>query len=440
MSTISLPELPKGMEFEEYISALFQSAGYYIERKIIKREVEEVLELDIITTDYDSSPPEIKLLEVKSGDWGFKDLFKVRGWMDYLNISKGLFIVSKEKDKINFYKQIAKKLNIDLVIVSDLSESKETLSELISNEGIKDVDISFWRFSYWVERNLLKRLNHKKKSNPDKKCFKALEDYYFEVNSGIFFTEEITQKVNSLYSTFQKFPHISAKCGNELIGRTFDEECDTVPQQIYKDAYYKCIYNDIQVSTFIEHRARLAILKNAIDYKLYNKADIKKVEVATIIISGKEFPLIIEHILPSSFIEGLNTISKHQYFHRYPIFWQWFMWLFGGFILKDYKEEEYKILSQKTGIPIDEIPKAMESYGILFPRKDGWFMDLSSTSDVNIKMMKMFPVPLMGIGVNYRRFLYTKSRRFKDLKLTGIYTLNELFKWINLTTEVLKNG
>ena len=81
MASVSLPELPKGKEFEEYISAFFQSGGNYIERSIIEREVEEVLELDIITTDYCSSTPEIKLVEVKSGGWGFPDLFKVRGWM-----------------------------------------------------------------------------------------------------------------------------------------------------------------------------------------------------------------------------------------------------------------------------------------------------------------------------------------------------------------------
>ncbi len=51
--------------------------------------------------------------------------------------------------------------------------------------------------------------------------------------------------------------------------------------------------------------------------------------------------------LPSLFKKGLNTISKHKYFHKYPIFWQWFMWIFGGFVLKDYESKEYEILSKK---------------------------------------------------------------------------------------------
>ena len=434
MASVSLPNLPKGKEFEEYISAFFHSTGnYYIERNIIERGVEEILELDIVATDYSLSPPGIRLLEIKSGEWGFSDLFKVRGWMDYLNIGNGLFVATKIKDNVGFFEEKAKKLNIKLVVIPDLAESKEALS--LNAETIEDVDISTWRFSYWVERNLLKCLNHKKKSHPADKRFKALEDYYFEINNGIFFTENIVLKVHALYSAFQKFPYISAKCGNELIGNTFDEQHDALPKNVYNDTYYKCNYNDIQISTFIEHRARLAIFKNAIDYKVYKKAGVQnKTEASPL--AGFDLEEFLLDLLPSSFKEGLNILSEHKYFQRYPIFWQWFMWLFGGFILKDYEEKEYEILSQKTGIPVEEIPNALEAYQILFPRDDSWFMDLSPNS--NIKIMKMFSVPFMGIGANYRRLLYTESGKLEDLHLTGMHTLDDLIKWNNLAVEVLK--
>ena len=140
----------------------------------------------------------------------------------------------------------------------------------------------------------------------------------------------------------------------------------------------------------------------------------------------------------TAFEEGLNTLFKHKYFNKYPVFWQWFMWIFGGFILKDYEEKEYEILSQKTGIPVGEIPNALDAYQILFPLNGGWFRDLPPHS--NIKVMKLFPVPFMGVGANYRRLLYAKSRKFEDLELTGTYTLNDLIKWNRLTVEVLKNG
>lgn len=186
MVTVTLPDLPKGKEFEEYISAFLQVGGYYIERNIIERDIEEVLELDIVATNYEVSPPEITLIEVKSGDWGFPDLFKVRGWMDYLNMTRGTFITNVKKDNIKFIKKKAHSLNIDLILIPELSKSKKELAKLLNNEDIKAADIEIWRFSYWIERNLLKRLSHKKKCRLDKKRFTALADYHFHLNSGIF--------------------------------------------------------------------------------------------------------------------------------------------------------------------------------------------------------------------------------------------------------------
>ena len=41
------------------------------------------------------------------------------------------------------------------------------------------------------------------------------------------------------------------------------------------------------------------------------------------------------------------------------------MWIFGGFILKDYEEKEYEFLSNKSGIPASEIPNAFDAYEII---------------------------------------------------------------------------
>jgi len=83
----------------------------------------------------------------------------------------------------------------------------------------------------------------------------------------------------------------------------------------------------------------------------------------------------IYDILPSSFTEGISELSKHKYFYLYPIFWQWFLWGFGGFIMLDKKEEELKLLSNKTGIPVDEVENALKVYNILFPTKNNnWFV------------------------------------------------------------------
>lgn len=442
MTSVNLPELPKGKIFEECVSAFFQAAGQYIERNIIERDIEEILELDIIATDYNSKLPDIKLIEVKSGNWGFPDMFKIRGWRDYLNIEKGILIVHKKKPNFDFIKGKAKEIDIELGLISKLDKAKEELSIFINNsDKIDNLDIDIWRFSYWIERNLLKHLNHKKKSHGNIKCYKVLENYYYDLNCGIFFTENIVKKLGSLFSTFQKYPHISAKCGNEIMGGSFEEECNILPKQVFDDTYYECKYTDIQISTFIEHRARLAILKNVVDYILYKNAGYANKTEGEYEIKVKDEIIKIplkDWLLPSRFNKKIDTIAKHRYFYRYPVFWQWFMWAFGGFILKDYEEKEYEILSRKTGIPLSEIPNAFNAYEILFPSSPGgsWFSDLSP--NINIKMLKMFPVPFLGLGTNYRKWIYTESGNYEDLTLSGLHTMDKLVQWNDLAVEVLQ--
>ena len=443
MPIVSLPKLPKGKIFEEYVSAFFQSAGQYIERNIIERSIEEILELDVIATDYNFKLPDIKLIEVKSGNWGFPDIFKIKGWIDYLNIEKGMLIVKNKKDNFNFKKEKAKELNIKLDLFSNLDKAEKGLSKLINNsDKISSLDVNIWRFSYWIERSLLERLNHKKKTHKNKRCYKALEKYYFDLNCGIFFTENIIQKLGSLFSTFQKYPHISAKCGHEIMGESFEDDFFLLPKQIFKETYYDCKYTDIQISTFIEHRARLAILKNVVDYILYKNAGYANKTEGEFEIKVKDeiikIPLT-DWSLPNQFDKKIDLIAKHKYFYRYPVFWQWFMWAFGGFILKDYEEKEYEILSSKTGIPSNEIPNAFKAYEILFPISMGgnWFSDLSS-KNINVKILKMFPAPFLGLGAHYRKWLYVGSGKYKDLKLTGINTMDKLFQWVNLAVEVLQ--
>jgi hypothetical protein len=441
MKTVTLPKLPKGKEFEEFVSAFLQCKGCYIERNPAE---EGIVELDIIATDYNSFLPDRSLIEVKSGEWRFKDIFALRGWMDYLGISRGLFITQEAKEKVaDLQNERARTLNIDFVAIPDLDKAKQKLSRFVDTSTADELDISLWQYSYWIERNMIRRLKDSKKSCKLKKRFGALDEYYTEVNSGIFFAHNIVEKLYRVYSAFYKWRHISAMCGNELVGNDFDEVCDTIPKSIYEDTFFKCAYNDIQISMFIEHRARLAIMKSAIDYKLYKDAGISdKTEDAPIEYEtlGIQVKTSMLDSLPSRFMKDLDSLSKDKYFNRYPVFWQWFMWFFGGFLLKDFEQKEYEMLSQKTGIPVSEIPNALKSYEKLFPYEKGWFQDFSPKS--NIVYLKMFPVPFMGIGAHYRKLLYQDSTKteppeYSDLNLSGPHTMDDLIKWNNSVVESL---
>jgi hypothetical protein len=98
---------------------------------------------------------------------------------------------------------------------------------------------------------------------------------------------------------------------------------------------------------------------------------------------------------------------------------------------------EFEVISQKTGVPIEHIPNALKAYDKLFPI-DGssWLKDLSANS--NILLIKMAPVPFLGIGANVRKNIYTTNQDYKDLKISGGHTLNDLIKWNNHLGKVLK--
>jgi hypothetical protein len=268
-------------------------------------------------------------------------------------------------------------------------------------------------------------------SNLNVKRFRELCDYFYKVNSGVFFTQNAADRANDLYTAYREHPNISAKCGHEELGNDFAEDVQQLDKSLFSKTFYDCEYNDIQAASYIEHRARLMILKCAIDCLLQTNDGA----------SGLAGHMNKENIqtsnAPKTFDDGLKLLSQHKYFYRYPIFWQWFMWLFGGFILKDYEEKEYQFLSTCTGIPVDEIPNALKSYDILFPLQGGWFIDVPNS---NVRVMKMFPVPFSGIGANLRIDLYTKNHDFSQLKLTGNHTLDDLIKWNNLAYKVLACG
>jgi len=194
----------------------------YVERNIIDRQEEEVLELDIITTDYKlHKPPVLSLYEVKSGNWGYSDIFKIRGWLDYLELETGHLVVKQErKQPPETCGNVLEKIGIGIIPVPDLHNT-ETLASVLPKLNINKTDIASWRFSYWTERKLLRKLTAKKKSVQDKKAYRALDEYFCLLNNKIFFTSNIVQRVEELYSIFQQFPNVSAKLGHELQGEDF---------------------------------------------------------------------------------------------------------------------------------------------------------------------------------------------------------------------------
>lgn len=83
-----LPASPRGQELEDFVAAVLQSTGHFVEKNV---EEPNVLELDIVATTYAPQPTR-RLFEVKETSPQFSDIFKVLGWMTYLGIERGAFV------------------------------------------------------------------------------------------------------------------------------------------------------------------------------------------------------------------------------------------------------------------------------------------------------------------------------------------------------------
>jgi hypothetical protein len=428
-TAIELPKIPKDKDYEDYLCAYLQAGGLYVERSIIHREVEELLELDILTTDFQQDSADNLLIEIKGGDWGFSDIFKIRGWLTYLHYDEGCFIVQKSRPSISYFQDKAKELNIRLIDNSDLTKTKETLSSFFNIEPEK-AEIETIRFAYLLERKQLAQIKQLKKKSPGAKSYQNLDDYFFKTISGSFFSRDPIRRINKLFDTFIKYKNITAKICHELNGGDFDDEDITeLSSKCFSETFYKAENNILHVSLYVEHLARVTILKCAIEHLIdrlkgnYDPKDISnQLEYLT---------------LPNTIKTGLTEITKDKYFYLYPRFWQFFTYVFGGFILTDIEEKEYELLSKKTGVPVNEIPNAFDAFNKLFPRYGGWFFKFPKSS---IIWHSLFPISFCGLGANYRRLVYTDDKNYDNLYklLSNDKTPFDLSKWNNLAYEILK--
>ena len=109
----------------------------------------------------------------------------------------------------------------------------------------------------------------------------------------------------------------------------------------------------IQASMYVEHRARLGILKAAVDYVYDHGGTVPWMDVDAI-------------SLPSSFLSGLKQLAQMPHYWLFPAFWQHFMWGWGGFILTDNKDAEYAALASESGLDVEDVPYALEAFDLLF--------------------------------------------------------------------------
>jgi len=423
LAVITLPDIPRSADaLEDYVAALFQSAGFFVEKNIIEREShEEILELDTVATSYDKDAPSSILAETKSGKWGFHDIFKVIGWMQYLQIPQSAFFVSETEKDPDFVKQKVAPLQLKFIYLDDFSKSTERFEEAGFPEVRDSLLLKVWRYAYLIERKLIDILRDYKKTCPSYEGPLTATRYHNLINNNVFFENDVYERLRKLYTAYNKHPRLSCGVALEMDGRGFDADGVCTDSTHFREAVFDGKHEPVQACFYLEHRARLSVLKAAIDWVCLREQD--------------HTPAIPE-VAPSSFRNGLDKIKYDPYFKRYALFWQVFLWGFGGFYLEDRKDIEFKWLAEQTGIPVEEIPKALRVFDVLFPLPDGSW--LTQAGPTHCTIVKLMPSAFRGLGVNHRFWRYGYNT-VEDFGYDD-HTVNDLMSWnkkvYNLLTPV----
>jgi hypothetical protein len=439
-TVIILPNIPKDRYYEDFVAAELCAIGYYIERSIEQRDPTQVLELDIVTTKFTAEGVNKTICEVKSGGWGISDVFKVKGWLDYLIYDKGLFVTlnstNADYDKL---KEIAHKIRIDLVNLvitaenRDISELNQAYGETSLDTNLHDCIVTVLRYAYALERNFVTYARTLTKSQ-DLQSYVDINDFIYIVNQHSFFQENSTARITEIFGAYTKYKNLTAKTDYEMLTGHYKSDADDVILSTgsYNELYYKVTpkKTPLHIAQYAELVCRLTILRLCVEETGFTP-------------NINDFLRSLQQMtLPNNLQSGILELKSHKYYYLYPYFWQIFVYVFGGIILKDKLDDEFELLSKITGIPTDEIGNALSAFDILFPLQDGnWLFDVSTKSDSHLRILMFAPTPLYGLGANFRRLVYRKTNEVKfeefGKQLKGLHTYNDLLKYNQILIKYL---
>lgn len=429
MAGVTLSDIPTtATELEHYVAALFQAAGYYVEKNLIDRAPSDVLELDVVATDYFDQAPRSRLIEAKGGGWGWTDLFKMLGWMKYLDMSEGTLFVKTSSDKpLNVMKKKMGDHNLGVVCLDSFEAPFRDFTGAGFGSPRPEL-VPLFRFSYDVERRLSQIVIDAAKAGV-LDAAKAALHYQRLVNDGTFFAGSTFERLVMLYEAYKEHPKLTLAAAAEMGGEPFDPQTVATKNSMLRAALLRGHSPFLQACMFNEHRARLALLKGAVDLTCERPEGLTP---GTVVDGEFDWDLFLFQTLPATFREGQAWLAQQPNFHLYAVFWQQLLWGWGGFFLEHRAEEEFAWMAEYSGIPVEEIPTALEAFDRVFPIPDGWFRTPGPT---DIRVVAMVPWQFQGIGAHHRRCHYD-IENLDDLGGRG-YTASDLGRRISETVKIL---
>lgn len=390
---IRLPKNAIKYDYEDQVCSLLHAHGYYLEtRLILKKGSEEVLEFDAIATptnDYQNR----KVVEVKSGKWGISDVFKLYGQVMYASERHAWLIHKKPttKTKKKAIQEVCGSVPVTTININidDDGELENIPDGLDIPTNISEcIFITSW-WSRSAERIAQSKFRSwcKGHAEPPEPIDNA-QSYLSELDECLFKKSPLS-RVDALYDAYKAYPQITSSLIN-YVSKNSKDDLKTVRRSV-SDEYGRPYLQYVMAQEF---RARLAIIKNAYD-AILEEADSESKK-------GKLFTWksLIRTLLPDSFNNGMDALSKFEYAQHVPYFLQLFVEVFGGFYCPT-DDRELLQLSQASGMPVDKIPEALALLDMFFPIPRGWMHEGDG-----VNFLKGVPAYLRGAGCFAREDLY----------------------------------
>ncbi|OBS08002.1 hypothetical protein [Acidihalobacter prosperus] len=422
---IRLPKDAHGYDYEDQICSLLQAHGYYLEtRLILKKGSEEVLEFDALATptnDYQNR----KVVEVKSGKWGISDIFKLYGQVLYTSETHAWLIHKKvtNETKKGAIQEVCGSVPVSTININIDGEEKSENIPVgldIPEKIAKCIFLTSW-WSRSADRIAQSKFREWCKSHAEiPEAIRNTQNYLAALDECLFKKSPIS-RVDALYDAYKVYPQITSSLIN-YVADTSQDNVKAVRSSV-SDKYGRAHLQYVMAQEF---RARIAIIKNAYD-ALLEEADSQSKK-------GNAFSWgnLIKALLPDSFKNGMNALSKFEYAQHIPYFLQVFIEVFGGFYCPT-DERELLQISEATGIPSEKIPEALELLDEFFPIPNGW---VHKGNGVNF--VKGVPAYLRGAGCFARQDLYGEDWKseFPQINWQIPNWHNALYKLLEPTLKV----
>src|SRR5579862_206144 len=180
-----------------------------------------------------------------------------------------------------------------------------------------------WRYSFWARRRLVKSLGKAIDLETCPTTARAGKDCLKLVNNAVFFIPSVFERISKLQNTHLMHQRLARSVAYEMETQKvdFDNPPDT---KTFQRALFYGHHFPVQACLYIDYRTRLYLLRTLTDYWLAQRRGEFGNPSAGLWITP----------LSSAMTVALETLSKAKSFRLFPIFWQTFLWSWGGFLLK----------------------------------------------------------------------------------------------------------